>query len=303
MNGSYRIKSGEKESFHPNLLTDNGRVVLGKSLASEVNFWAGEIAIGTSTTAASASDQALGFEYFRGAVSSVSATPNTPTAGDTRLIVKCVLPAETSGQVREIGVFSRQEGFDSLSGPISVLSGSENIVAKNTGGDWVFPAIATGGFAGESRVAFDGLDINGGARTLRIFRKLDLSSASPLDLVALAVVTSAGISPSFRVRFHSDEANYFSHTITSISSSAAYRILSVPLSSWTATGTPDWSAIEFIEFYSTEVVVKDIDGIRIIRSAPSTGSVLVSRAVLSSPVENTVGVPLEIEYYLDIPGS
>ena len=102
------------------------------------------------------------------------------------------------------------------------------------------------------------------------------------------------------VKFYTDESNYFTLPAQTPANNTSYQFIKVSKSLATQTGTSaDWSSINFIEVYNPDGLIQ-LDSARINKAVTSPQNILVSRTVLSSPVTKVEGVPLEIEYYLDL---
>jgi hypothetical protein len=132
---------------------------------------------------------------------------------------------------------------------------------------------------------------------------LDLSGYSAADFIVVAANIGNSNTSSAKIRFKTDNSNYFTFTMPSVTS--GYKIAEFLKSASVATGTPDWSAI-------TEVQVETIstgggasavtwDGISLVDTdTANLDYTLVARKVLASPVTVVANQTQEIEFTLDV---
>lgn len=302
-----------------NILTTAGKLLIANSMCSNGSQWAGQIAVGalgdfsSGGGTASASDKWLGFEFARGSVQSLSPFPyaNPYVGGAIKLIAKAVLDASVSGKIYETGLFSQNTSFIDFIDPITVSSRTEGWTYRSATGPDVWTDLTTtspnafvsGGRAGDDQISFAYVPAVGTDK-IRLDVNLDLSTVSSSDNFAIACSTTAGTGSSgFTVRFYTDENNYFSYTLPTITTSySGYRVFSNAKSSWAATGSPSWANIAIIEIENSGTLITYFDGIRVVYQFADNDSVLVSHSVFSSAnsITKTEGTPLEIEYYLDV---
>ena len=321
MNGYYVFKeNGVEIAKSTNVITYAGKQLIAQNLSSQYNVWAGQIAIGADNTTALPTDKALGFEFSRGPVVSISNSPIITgstgyTGGTIRLVAKAVLEANVSGIIYETGLFSQTQSPDKFNSPIFYTTSSESwSYQSNTGPTgWVdvynAGGFITGGRSGDGLVDFSIVPTLSNAKTVRYQGFVDMSDVKPSDNISISyfVSSSTGSTGPIDVRFHNDSTNYFSYKMpvpSSETGNSGYKIVSAVKNNWVSTGSPIWNNINYIEIqYNTtgnNVVVTYLDGLRVTRSDTNSGTVLVSRSIPSSPVVKTEGTPLEIEYYLDV---
>lgn len=103
-----------------------------------------------------------------------------------------------------------------------------------------------------------------------------------------------------KVRFKTTSADYFESTIVPTTNNA-YNISLVNKSDFVETGSPMWSSITIIEIQATatgSAGTIDLDAIRY--DAPvGTTSLLLSRALPSSPILKPAGSTMDVEYLLE----
>jgi hypothetical protein len=320
MKGYYVYKQdGIEIGRSENILTTAGKLVIANSMCANGTQWAGQIAVGTIGGTASGgveatvSDKWLSFEFTRGNVQSLSALPYTSNpyaGGKVKLIAKAVLDAGVSGKIYETGLFSQDTTVDAFVDPIAMSLTTEQWTYRSAAAPDVWTdlnnasgAFTTGGRSGDDRIDFSNVPTVGSTKKIRFDTQLDMSPLGSYDNIAIACSTTAGTSATaLIVKFYTDESNYFSYSVPVSVSYAGYRVLSSAKSSWTTTGTPTWSSIDFMEIENPGSLVTHLDAIRIIYQFADTESILISHSTLSeaNSITKTEGTPLEIEYYLDV---
>lgn len=306
MKGTYIFKqNGLELGRYENVITTAGKAQIAKSLSNQTSQWAGTIAIGSGTSAAAEANVKLDFEYGRGAVISISSASGVPSAGKIRLTAKAVLEESISGKISEIGLFSSTALNDEFETVLVNCDEAESWDYQKTDGTWaelidVSGYSTTVGRAGNQSIYFSAVPTYSSGKRVRFFSNFDFSEVSYADKFVFAVQKTGASAANISVRFYTDETNYFTATLTAISSGTnTYQILEYAKSYWTTSGTPDWSNITFIEINNPEGNIY-LDAIRINRAVAGTQSILVSRSLPSSEITKVEGTPLEIEYYLDL---
>ena len=317
MKGTYIFKQNGLELGRcENVITTAGKAQIAKSLSNQTSQWAGTIAIGSGTSAAAEANVKLDFEYARGAVISISSASGVPSAGKIRLTAKAVLEESISGKISEIGLFSSTALNDEFETVLVNCDEAESWDYQKADGTWAELIDVSGysttaiinsvttvvGRAGNQAINFSTVPSLTGvsSKKVRFFANFDFSEVSYADKFVFAVQKTGASAANISVRFYTDETNYFTATLTAIPSGTnTYQILEYAKSSWTTSGTPDWSNITFIEINNPEGNIY-LDAIRINRAVAGTQSILVSRSLPSSEITKVEGTPLEIEYSLDL---
>lgn len=323
MKGYYVFKqNGQEIGRAGNTLTTAGKLVIASNMCTGGSKWAGQIAIGSLGDASSGgvdatgSDKYLSFEFARASVQSVSYSPTGTTGpyagGKIRLICKAVFDPEVSGKIYEIGLFSQDTNLGQFINPISVSSRNEDwsYLQSASPDAWTdlsstANSFVTGGRAGDDQIAFSGVPAYTGiSKRIRIDGFYDFSAMTSSDKFAVACTTTGGTAPATTITFNTDDSNYFSYALPTISSYNGYRVLSYAKSNWSTTGTvgsPSWDNINSIQILNTGSVVTHLDGIRVIEALADQEAILVSHSTTgSSAITKVEGTPLEIEYYLEV---
>jgi hypothetical protein len=324
MKGYYVFKqNGQEIGRAGNTLTTAGKLVIANNMCTGGSKWAGQIAIGSLGDASSggvsatASDKYLSFEFARTNVQSVSSSPTGTTGayagGKIRLVCKAVFDPAVSGKIYEIGLFSQDINVGQFVNTISTSSADEPwSYLASTGPDvWndlVTDADAFGatGRAGSDQIAFSNVPpYTGTSEKIRVDGFYDFSAMTSSDKFAIACRTTGGTAPATTITFNTDDSNYFSYALPTISSYNGYRVLSYAKSNWSTTGTvgsPSWDNINSIQILNTGSVVTHLDGIRVIEALADQESILISHTTLpdADAITKVEGTPLEIEYYLEV---
>lgn len=288
MRGTYRIyREGELVAVQENLLTTEGKSAILRFLAEQGGTLAGAICVGVGTTAANVADRLLEFEVVRGDVTVVS-----PDYTNTAIVYKADLPAELRVDIREVGMWTSRGDVEQAGLVVSFDQDLEGWTA----GTWETTT---------RRIGPNGLSVAAAASTstttdlLNVFWSID--SMSPADTFALSYNVANEFTSSIQVRFMTDASNYYSYTINA--PAAGYKVTRFTKSQLVKTGTPtDITQISIINTATaggTSTVV--LDGLRTDDGDfNDPGSLLLSRAILGTPIEKPAGVPFEIEYTLDV---
>lgn len=306
--GEYVFYENGKEIYRSeNLITTYGKRYI-TSLLAGLNLSTGkDIAFGIGNTAATLNDNRLEFEFYRIPVSLGSIDIDTTIPIYTS-VYKTTIPADVSGVISEIGLYpstrSSINNFDSR-----FISDFE----INT--DWV-SSFETAKYAeagipkiGENllKFKFDGANINGlTSEYLYGIGKFDLSGYSAKDSLSIAFqVPDTNIS-SLKIKFYSDLNNYYYANIINLDQGEYISNISLSEILSNMEGSPLGSSISYIGIQLTRSSASQpasvyMDGLRINDEDtfdPNFG--LISRSVLSTPINKVAGRSLDIEYKLSL---
>ena len=334
MKGTYVVRqNGQEIGRFPNIITSLGKQQIAKSISTQGNLWASKIALGcggavssaNGLTAPAATDKFLDFEFSRSGITTIVSQPNTPNAGAIRIIVKSVIPDVTAGRISEIGIFSSASIEDQFINPLFNAESSEfwqYVDAAGTtrsfdelmGSSSTAPLVSTSlttdtNFrfgVGSEVIAFERIPVNASKRTVSVAATFDMSSVNSADNILTAFYKKTTSTSTLTIKFCVNASSYFSANISS--SAAGYQIVSTPKSSFASSGSPSWSSISYIEIADTTSPTPSsgeyvyLDSMRVKKAVSDDQNILVSRTVLSdnAAIKKIQGVPLEIEYYLDL---
>ena len=292
MRGVYRFyQGGELIGESENIITTAGKTIIMQYLAGYIGKFADSMAVGLFNTAAAATDTLLYAEWERTPVLTV-----TPDYANTLLVFKGRLPEASSGWIYEAGLFSPNNIDNEYSSRVLVEFDS----TKET---WSAGTFTTGNV----RLGADTLRMNPGASATLVANLsnifLDLSGYSDVDEFRVAYNVANTNSTNVSVRFYTDASNYYSATVAT-NPTTGYKVTTVAKSAFAATGTPSWANITMVGISVTSgaggTSQIDFDMIRVDdKDSLSDNNVLISRTV-PTPVAKTAGLPLDIEYSLDI---
>lgn len=292
MRGTYRfIQGGEVIAEVDNLITTAGKKALLEYVAGYTKRLAGSLVVGIGTTAANVADRKLSFEVSRQPV-----TNTTVDYANNAVVFKAQLPTTDELSIYEIGAHSMGEESAADTSQL-LLDFDVNTDAWSQG-----TFVATNSRIGSALQLTPALSTSVTSALFGL--ALDLSQYSADDTFTFAYRSNNANNSTLSFRFVTSGGNYYQMS-TSTLVSGTYYITSVTKGSLTVVGTPDWSNITEFHVVATAGAGGagsiDIDGIRIDDTdANREESVLVSRAVLGSPVVKAVGLPLDIEYAITL---
>lgn len=295
------------------MITKFGKRFITSYLAGLVSFPKQDLAIGISSTAAnpSGNDTRLGFEFYRLPVNFGSIDIQTDENGNTTygVIYKTTLPQDVAGIIKEIGLYPSSRAsvnnFDS-----KFLADFENhLLWSDTEG--LRPELVelttgltkprVGAYLIKSTAA-----LSSSKEYVAQIANIDISGYSGNDSLTLAFNQEDNNLDNIKIKFYSSDIAY--HYITfsgsEINTGTGDKILSKLLSTIQTSGSPT----SIINKIGVEVTAKSsgqtvvyFDGLRINDEDsfdPKFG--LISRSVLTTPVEKIAGRPIDLEYKIGI---
>jgi hypothetical protein len=291
--GTYRFyQNGELVGESENIITDAGKTAILRYLAGYSGHFGRSIRLGIGSTAAAAGNTALEFEVLAVPVYLI-----TPDYTNTLLVFKGRLEDATQAVIYEAGLSTSVPDLSNFLGSRQIL-GFDSSFDNFTVGTWN----TTG-----PRWGADNLRVTANTSTtataVQSDVQVDLSGYSDLDVFKVAASANNANAASIFVRFYTDASNYYTATINTPGS--GFKVSSVTKGSFVATGVPSWANITQVAVGATAnatgQVIVDFEGVRIEDVDTFTESdILVSRTVLGTQITKSAGVPLDIEYTLDL---
>lgn len=292
MNGVYRIYDGDDLVAEcPNILTNSGRIAIGRYLAGERASWGDALVIGSGDSTPLATNTSLDMEFWREEVDLKKY--NGPNASPpNQLVLRSIIPARVAGIIKEIGVYC------TLTPDLTLSSGPTIAVFDTSVEPWV---------GGED----EGFDYRIGTKSL----KVDAGSSASLkyygDLRAFTENTkfrlayySFGAVTNVKVRFAANASNFKEYSFEP-ENTGEYTVELWELADFVQTGNPDWKEVFFIEVEVEGSGYVVFDGITSGEQRPDDIlTVLVSRALVNTNGDNFIEkLPtreLQIEYLVGI---
>lgn len=295
------------------MITKFGKRFITSYLAGMVSFPKQDLAVGISSTApdASGNDTRLGFEFYRLPVSFGSIDIQTDESGNTTyaVVYKTTLPQDVAGVIKEIGLYpssrSSINNYDS-----KFLTDFENhLLWSDSEGDKPLLVQSTTGLSVPTIGAYfikTNTAASSSVEYVASIANIDLSGYSSNDSISLAFNQEDLNLNSIKVKFYSSDTAYHHVTFdgTEINTGTGNKILNRALSTLQTTNSPTSSIIKIgveITSKSSGESVVYFDGLRINDEDtfdPKFG--LISRSVLSTPLEKIAGRPVDIEYRIGI---
>ena len=294
MRGIYRFyQDGKLIAERKNLLTTEGKRLILRYLAGQSPSLGAAIGLGVSEIAATVSDEMLGFEIERVSVD----LRNADYTNDV-VIFKGTIEQDTTFNIYEAGLWSASTNV--LSGEFEsrlVTTFDTEIEAwTNVTED------TTANRTSESAVRVDATASTTTSAQLDV--EMDLSGYSYNDTFLLAFSKPDNNIDSITLKFEDTVSGgvlSLSKTISSLPT--GYNILEFRKGDFTATGTISWESISRITFDVTAGGTDSyviLDGLRVEDvDTPNQNYILVSHAVLGSPIAKTNIAPMDIEYALE----
>lgn len=269
------------------MLTTAGKDVIKRYFGGQVSRIGGSIALGVGTTAATVADKMLAYEAVRLQVSSVNAD-----LANNKIVFKGSVPPGTIGTIYEIGLYD-SVNTASRTKLLSLVTPARGIWTNST-------IVATNARASLKTVQIDvtasatkGADITGMAQ--------DLSGFVGTDNLAVAFYATSNIA-SVRFRLGTDAANYYEFVYNA--PVVGYNIMRATISSATVTGSPRWSAINFISVRPTASAAGSgsiyFDSMSVEDATTPIDNILVMRNVLATPKVLDTSLTTNVEMSLGI---
>jgi hypothetical protein len=292
MQGRYRIINGDQVSEYRNVITDSGELGILRAISGQRTGWAESIIAGIGDTAASSGDTQLEFLYSGGDISTTIIDPV-----NDKLYFKSSLPLQDEFTVYELGCYSSNtlstQSSESGGGSIIILFTS-SIVWVDT--DGTHGTDTTNNRMGPNSISYTITASDTAAGYVTYIADM---SFIPINSTFKFAYHTSGIAD-IVTRFKVDDSNYYEYAGWPVTN--GYHIGSAQKSDFVATGSPSWSTIQKIEVALTaggSGGTVSLDGLRY-ELPLSEESHLLSRVVLTTPQEKLPGVPLDIEYLLEL---
>lgn len=292
MNGSYKIYDGEELlAEFPNVLTNSGRIAIGRYLTGQRAGWADSLAIGSGDSTPLATNTSLDMEFWREEVDFKSY--NGPSATPpNKLVLRSIIPSSIAGFVYEMGIYCTLT-------PDQVLTEGPAITTFDTSKEsW------TGGEEEivNYRIGTRSLSVSAGeSASLKLYG--DLRAFNENTNFRLAYY-SFGAPTTVKVRLSSNSSNFKEYSFTP-QNTGEYEIERWTLEDFAQTGNPDWKELYFIEVEVEGSGSVVFDALTSSEQRPEDVlTVLVSRALVNVNGESFIKkLPtreLQIEYLVDL---
>ena len=319
ISGKYKVYlDGKLVAEKDNSLTIAGRSILMKSIMGVVPTIGGSIQMGISNSANQSpnsdgliSDTRLGFAVLESPV--ILSYLDNAGAYDA-MVFRTTIPAGGTSEaykIYELGLFPSQSELTTYR-DIAMFSGTVNDQWKKTDGS-IIPStylstassilsLADAAAAGYSfRVGDTALFLKyGSGNKIKGIPKTSFATFDSNDKISIAYSKVSGSSPTLSVTFTLSTGGYF--TKTGIVLPNTYGVVDLLQSDFTAVNATatQWGLVQDVTLEASVANVV-IDAIRINENdAPDVTNGMVSRAVLTSPIQKLSAQQLDIEYYLSI---
>jgi len=296
------------------LITKFGKRFLTSYLAGMVNSPAKDLSFGIDSTAvqANGNDTRLGFEFYRVPVSFGSIDIQTDESGNSTysVVYQATIPQDVSGIIKEIGLYpglkSSSNNYDSKfiadfeNNLMWFKSDSSNPELVSTTTSSIKPRVG-------SYFSKISLSASQSVEFTCAYSGLDLSGYTASDSLSLAYNQENTNLDSITFKFYSSESSYYSATFAGAASvTEPNKIAKVLFSTLTANNAyADLSSIikigVVVTAKSSGQAVVYLDALRIDDEDTFNANFgLISRSVLSSPLEKIAGKPVDVEYRINL---
>jgi hypothetical protein len=296
------------------LITKFGKRFLTSYLAGMITSPTKDLAFGIDSTAvqANGNDTRLGFEFYRVPVSFGSIDIQTDVSGNSTysVVYQATIPQDVSGIIKEIGLYpgikSSANNYDS-----KFIADFENNLMwfKSDGSNPELVSETTSTIKPRVGAYFSkvALSASQSVEFTCSYSGLDLSGYTASDSISLAYNQENTNLESIVFRFYSSDSSYYSATFAGAASvTDTNKIAKVLFSTMVANNAyADLTSIikigVVVTAKSSGQAVIYLDALRIDDEDTFDANFgLISRSVLSSPVEKIAGKPVDIEYRINL---
>ena len=296
------------------MITKFGKRFLTSYLAGMITSPTKDLAFGIDSTAvqANGNDTRLGFEFYRVPVSFGSIDIQTDVSGNSTysVVYQATIPQDVSGIIKEIGLYpgikSSANNYDS-----KFIADFENNLMwfKSDGSNPELVSETTSTIKPRVGAYFSkvALSASQSVEFTCSYSGLDLSGYTASDSISLAYNQENTNLESIVFRFYSSDSSYYSATFAGAASvTDTNKIAKVLFSTMVANNAyADLTSIikigVVVTAKSSGQAVIYLDALRIDDEDTFDANFgLISRSVLSSPVEKIAGKPVDIEYRINL---
>jgi hypothetical protein len=270
-----------------NVITDDGRAVVGKFLAGKYVSWADAVAIGSGSSAAEVTDGSLEMEFWR---DEIDFRKHENSTG--KIILRSRIPAPIAGKIFELGVYFTNKKVFSTG---SILTSFDDFEESISGGTQNTT---------QNRIGLSARSLapDGGTDSVEVEFGGDFGVFTSESLFRLAYASASSIS-NVDVRLKSSDSDYREYSFTP--QSGDYQVESWRLQDFSVVGNPQWNEIYELQVIATGSGSITLDAISVSDEKDDDElNVLVSRALVDFNQQSFfLKKPqreLQIEYILDL---
>lgn len=289
MQGLYRIyQNGSLIHETHNLITTQGKNRVREILAGKTTGFASSIMVGIGAATPTVDDTELNF-----AVDGENILNTMVDDVNNKIFFKTSLPVDKQYKIYELGCFAASATTAAQQNSLLITLGELTTWISSSG---THTLNSTNTRMGSSSIRYSLLAAGVGRGSTPFQISLD---QLPLNTVFKAGYFANNIA-NIKIRFKTTDSDYFEGTIVPATNNA-YNITPINKSDFIATGSPLWSSITIVEIQATatgSAGTIDLDAIRY--DVPTNqDSLLLSRALPSSPVLKPAGSTMDVEYLLE----
>jgi hypothetical protein len=272
-----------------NVITNRGRIAIGRYLTGERQSWSDSMVIGSGNPDADPEDESLAMEFWREEIDMKEYS--APTG---EITLRSIIPSRISGKISEIGVYCTISSLRQVSSsPIAIFfdnSVESWTLTSNTTFD------TTNYRIGKSAVLFSPATGNNAIASIRF--PGSFNSYNEDTKFRLSYQILSGTINSITLRLKSSESTYREYFFDTLGSDYSVKVWETQ--DFILEGNADWE-----DFNSLEVIVDGngqvvLDGFAVSYEPSSIETVLVSITNLAALVEKNESQEIQIEYVLDL---
>lgn len=296
------------------MITKFGKRFYTSHLAGLIPSSAKDIAFGIDSTAvqSNGNDTRLGFEFYRAPVSFGSIDIKTDAGGNSTyaIVYQTTIPQDVAGKITEIGIYpGTKESVNNYDSKFIADFENPLMWISSSGVNPELALITTSSVKPRVGACFSkvSLGTSQSKEFICSYSGMDFSGYTASDTLSLAYFQEDVNLNSIVVKLYSSDTSYYSATFTAPSSVAEpNKILKVLFSTLSASDAlADLSSITKIGVVLTSKSsggsVVYLDGLRIDDEDTFNANFgLISRSVLSSPIEKVAGRPVDVEYRISL---
>ena len=292
--GTYVFKeNGIEIGRSQNLITDNGRDVILRYIAGATQSWASNLAIGAMPIQPTQSDTDLNFETARVPID-FKTYRNAISPDPDLIIVRGTLPQNLYANIYEVGVYPDSSSTSLSAKSNAILADFDNISNWNVSAGNVsitnfMPQAENSPRIGAHSVELDPETIYENATV-----SFDIGGYTPINnLEVLLYNTVEGVLTITLTDLLGASMSFTFNLVTE----PGYQVLSAPFSP----GAHLFETIDKISISTDTTAIATIDAIKATtRNEFSTKDYIVSKSALTTPIAKKYGVPLDIEYSIQL---
>lgn len=292
--GTYVFKeNGLEVGRSTNLITNNGRDVILRYLAGATTDWASSLAIGAMPITPTVSDTDLNFETARVPID-FKTYRNAIEPDPDLVIVRGTLPQDLSANIYEVGVYPSPSSARLSAKSNAIFADFDNIANWNVSQGTVDVTSYIPQGANSPRIGLHSVELDVDTIYENATVNFDISGYTTVDNLEILVYNTVEGVLTIKFTDFSGTIMTFEYNLVT---NEDYQVLSVPFPE----GASSMDKISTISIQTDSTAIATVDAIKATnRDELSLQEYIISKSVLTMPIAKKYGVPLDIEYYIQL---